>query len=229
MKILHEDDNIIVCVKPSGIATQSADLRSKDMVSLIKTHLVRSARKNKKSLNGEPYVGLIHRLDQPVAGILVFAKDRESAANLSQQVTNNQIKKYYYALVEGEFKDDKMHKEKKVAKDGTVYIEDEIVKIPGANAAIVNTPIQEEPVKRTKLEYKVIKSINGNTLIEVHLITGRFHQIRATMSYIGNPIVGDVRYGARDKLPKGAIALCCYKLCFKHPITNKDMSFVIEP
>lgn len=241
--IIYEDDNIIVCVKSAGTATQSADLRSKDLVSLIKTHLVRQARKNKIRLTGEPYVGLIHRLDQPVEGILVIAKDKESAANLSKQVTDNRIDKRYLAVVEGIPNDDKIHLKKEVSKDGTIYIEDEIIKKSDGNARIVTgLPADElktlgnpEDKKISKLEYKIISSNNNRSLIEVHLLTGRFHQIRATMAYLGCPIVGDTRYGAppipsdRAYLSPKAIALCSHKLSFKHPITGQTMSFSIEP
>ncbi len=243
MHILYEDDNIIVCVKSAGTATQSADLRSKDVVSIIKTHLVRQARKNKIRLTGEPYVGLIHRLDQPVEGILVIAKDKESAANLSKQVTDNRIDKRYLAVVEGIPNDDKIHLKKEVSKDGTIYIEDEIIKKSDGNARIVTgLPADElktlgnpEDKKISKLEYKIISSNNNRSLIEVHLLTGRFHQIRATMAYLGSPIVGDTRYGAHPlplenaPLSPKAIALCSHKLSFKHPITGKTMSFELEP
>lgn len=241
--IIYEDDNIIVCVKSAGTATQSADLRSKDLVSLIKTHLVRQARKNKIRLTGEPYVGLIHRLDQPVEGILVIAKDKESAANLSKQVTDNRIDKRYLAVVEGIPNDNMTHLKKEVSKDGTIYIEDEIIKKSDGNARIVTgLPADElktlgnpEDKKISKLEYKIISSNNNRSLIEVHLLTGRFHQIRATMAYLGCPIVGDTRYGAppipsdRAYLSPKAIALCSHKLSFKHPITGQTMSFSIEP
>ncbi len=241
--IIYEDDNIIVCVKSAGTATQSADLRSKDLVSLIKTHLVRQARKNKVRLTGEPYVGLIHRLDQPVEGILVIAKDKESAANLSKQVTDNRIDKRYLAVVEGIPNDDKIHLKKEVSKDGTIYIEDEIIKKSDGNARIVTgLPADEleklgnpEDKKISKLEYKIISSNNNRSLIEVHLLTGRFHQIRATMAYLGCPIVGDTRYGAPPIPPDSAhlspkaIALCSHKLSFKHPVTGQTMSFSIEP
>jgi 23S rRNA pseudouridine1911/1915/1917 synthase len=242
MQIIHEDDNIIVCHKPAGIATQSADLRSKDMVSLVKTHLVRQARKNKVRLTGEPYVGLIHRLDQPVEGILVMAKDKESAANLSKQVTDNKIEKYYYALVQGTPDETKAHISKKISEDGNIYIEDEIIKKTDGNAQIVTgistddlkTLGNPEDKKVSKLEYKLISSKDGNSLIEVHLITGRFHQIRATMSYLRCPIVGDTRYGAKEisdkeMLSDKAIALCSYKLTFKHPVTGKALTFKIDP
>lgn len=238
MDILYEDERIIVCHKEAGVATQSADMRSKDVVSLVKTHLVRQARKNKVRLSGEPYVGLIHRLDQPVEGILVLAKDKESAAKLSKQVTDNKIEKHYYAVVEGTPDDTKEHISKKVSEDGTVYIEDEIIKNKEGNAQIV-TGFSDEDIaaiisdseskKVSKLEYKVVATGDGKTKLDIHLITGRFHQIRATLSYMGCPIVGDTRYGAKEKLPNGSIALCSYRLQFSHPITGETINFVIDP
>lgn len=238
MQIIYEDENIIVCHKPAGLATQSADMRSKDVVSLVKTHLVRQARKNKVRLSGEPYVGLIHRLDQPVEGILVLAKDKESAAKLSKQVTDNKIEKHYFAVVEGNPDDTKEHICKKVSEDGTVYIEDEIIKNTEGNAQIV-TGLSDDDIsaklsdseskKTSKLEYKVIATKDGRSKLDIHLITGRFHQIRATLAYLGCPIVGDARYGAEEKLQNGTIALCSYRLQFTHPVTHETMNFVIEP
>ena len=238
MQIIYEDENIIVCHKPAGVATQSADMRSKDIVSLVKTHLVRQVRKNKVRLSSEPYVGLIHRLDQPVEGILVLAKDKESAANLSKQVTDNKIEKHYFAVVEGTLDDNKEHICKKVSEDGTVYIEDVIIKNIEGNAQIVTGFSGEdiaamingsESKKVSKLEYKIVATGGGKSKLDIHLITGRFHQIRATLSYMGCPIVGDARYGSKEKLSNGAIALCSYRLQFTHPVTHETMNFVIEP
>lgn len=238
MNILYEDENIIVCHKEAGVATQSADMRSKDVVSLVKTHLVRQARKNKVRLSGEPYVGLIHRLDQPVEGILVLAKDKDSAAKLSKQVTDNKIEKHYVAVVEGAPDDTKEHISKKISEDGTVYIEDEIIKNTEGNAQIV-TGLSDadiavklsdsESKKVSKLEYKVTASGDGKSKLDIHLITGRFHQIRATCAHLGCPIVGDERYGAKEKLHNGVIALCSYRLQFIHPVKGDVMNFVIEP
>ena len=228
MQILYEDENIIVCNKPSGLATQSADLRSKDIVSLVKTHLVRHARKNKIKLNKEPYVGLVHRLDQPVEGILVLAKDQKTCAKLSKQITDKLFSKYYLATVEGTIKDDKKHLNKVENPDNSIYIEDEIIKDPSGNARIVSGMGQDD-TKIARLEYTILTSKDGKTNVRIHLITGRFHQIRATMAYLGCPIVGDTRYGAKEKLKDGAIALCSYSLSFIHPVTGKEMHFEIEP
>ena len=217
-RIIYEDHDMIVCHKPAGIATQTASLGQKDIVSELKNYLSEQNSKTK----GAPYLGLIHRLDQPVEGLLVFAKTTASAKELSEQITKHIIRKYYYAIVCGSMnpnegtlvdwmiKDNKTNKSKIVAAN-----------VPGA--------------KEAKLTYKVIAKKEELSLLDIELFSGRHHQIRLQMSHSGHPILGDNKYATVesecmnvDKKVNSA-ALCAYKLEFNHPRTKEKLKFTIEP
>lgn len=212
LNILYEDNDILVCVKPAGIATESANIRTNDMVSLIKQYLGK----------GNPYLGLVHRLDQPVSGILVFAKTSEAATNLSKQLQTSDMGKHYSATVQGEI------------QNGTYTLRDYLVKDGKKNKALVVSRNQKgpdgKPAKEATLNLTVL-SYDPNedtTIIKVKLLTGRFHQIRAQLSHFGHPILFDVKYGAKAaKDKRDGIALCADELHFKHPRNGKIMDFSI--
>lgn len=211
LKILFEDECITVIDKPRALATQSAKSYEKDVVSLLKEHIKKENPEQKR----EPFVGVVHRLDQPVRGILVFAKSQKAAAVLSSQAAGDIMNKHYYAKVEGILDD-----------EGERELTDMIYKDSSTNkAAIGNGKI----AKKATLIYKVVSAdVNDNsTLVEVFLKTGRFHQIRAQFSHIGHPIVGDKKYGSGRDFP-GGIALLAYKLSFVHPVSGKQIEFTID-
>lgn len=239
--ILFEDDSILVVRKPAGTATESSNMRSQDMVSILKTHLVREERKKRIRSTTPPYLAMIHRLDQKVEGILVFAKTKEAAAILSKELTDGKIDKYYYAVINGVPDPGAYHLAMEEKKDGSVYIKDEIIRLPNGNAAIVSGASDAEiketygetidlskEKKQSELEYKVVAEKDGFSLLRIHLLTGRFHQIRATLRYLGVPICGDVRYGAAEG-EKGAISLSSYQLSFQHPKTKERLCYTIRP
>ena len=224
LNILFEDSHIIVCVKPHGIATQSKQIGSPDMVNLIKKHIFMN-----NPDKGEPYLAVIHRLDQPVKGILVFAKTPFAAKELNKQLTSQGFGKYYLAKVEG----------KLPAKEG--ILENYLVKDKRTNLSRVcdkNTP----DAKLARLHYRVLdtnccqteseitNTKNRSAQIEIKLDTGRHHQIRVQFSHIGCPLIGDTKYNKSLIGQKGwqEIALCAYKLEFLHPKTQKAMKFVID-
>ena len=224
LNILFEDSHIIVCVKPHGIATQSKQIGSPDMVNLIKKHIFMN-----NPDKGEPYLAVIHRLDQPVKGILVFAKTPFAAKELNKQLTSQGFGKYYLAEVEGELP----------AREG--ILENYLVKDKCTNLSRVcdkNTP----DAKLARLHYRVLdtnrrqsesKSSNSErktTQIEVKLDTGRHHQIRVQFSHIGCPLIGDTKYNKSLIGQKGwqEIALCAFKLKFLHPKAKKAMEFKID-
>ena len=216
LNILFEDNSIIVINKPAGLATQSANISQRDCVSLLKEHLKRENPDKK----GEPYVGVIHRLDQPVSGILVFAKNPKSAALLSKQVQSDFMNKHYNAVVEGQVSEGKLSLNSLLYKDSK-----------NSKAIVVNereNAPQGVKIQEAKLEYSVISynTEENTTLVDIHLITGRFHQIRAQFASIGHPIVGDKKYGS-TKICKG-IALEAISLDFVHPETREKMSFTIQ-
>lgn len=221
LNILFEDESIIVIDKQRGLATQSAKSYEKDAVSLIKEHL----RKENPSVKGEPYVGVIHRLDQPVAGILVFAKNQKAAAMLSKQAAGDVMNKHYMAIVEGILEDEK-----------EVELVNNIYKDPKTKMAVITDDfLQKETVagdfqpKKAVLTYRVV-SVNrdeNTTKLEISLKTGRFHQIRAQLAHLGHPIIGDKKYGSLYNFPRG-IALTAFKLEFVHPISKKPMQYTVE-
>ena len=229
-KIIYEDSQILVAHKPAGLATQSAKVGQPDMVSELKNYLAgqQSApenRKNNKEKNGAPYLGIIHRLDQPVEGLLVFAKTKEAAGKLTAQLAGGTLNKQYYALVCGKPTEETGELVDYLRKEG--------------NLAKISTP-QDKEAKKAVLQYQVLshKELEGGeniSLLDIHIDTGRFHQIRAQLSNSGWPILGDGKYGNALSLELSKclkirnVALYAYRLELKHPVTGKWLEFAIEP
>ncbi|MCM1127622.1 MAG: RluA family pseudouridine synthase [Lachnospiraceae bacterium] len=223
--IIYEDEHIIVVHKPAGIATQTARVGQQDMVSELKNYLAGNRERREK---GEPYLGVVHRLDQPVSGLLVFAKSRKAAAGLSAQVSNKQMEKYYYAVIYGVPAKEEERLENYLYKDG------------GTNCSLV---VQEDfpHAKKAVLFYRkvctmlILEKEQEVTLLEIQLLTGRHHQIRAQLSHRGMPLLGDSKYGSvpskelSREIGCKEVALCAYKLTLKHPITQKEMTFERQP
>ncbi|HKM04984.1 MAG TPA: RluA family pseudouridine synthase [Lachnospiraceae bacterium] len=232
IKILYEDQSIIVVHKPPGLATETSKFGQIDMVSEIKNYIA-----SKGQSKGEPYLGLIHRLDQPVEGILVVAKNQKVARELSQQIRNNLIKKYYYGVVFGNLKKDQETLVDFLLKDSRSNLS-KIVKedtIDAKRAELSYQIISCETEERSNLEHKDNTGDKQVYLVEVQLVTGRHHQIRVQMSNAGIPLLGDLKYGSQETIAISEkrkihnIALCAYKLQFINPATNKKMEFKIEP
>ena len=218
LDIIYEDKDIIVCYKPAGIATQTASLSSPDMVNIIKNHLAKTQKEK------SPYVGVVHRLDQPVSGLLVFAKNKKAAANLSKQIQDGNANKDYLAMCY------KVPKE----KEGTLIhymIKNPVTKL----AEICEEDNLKASYKKAILDYKVERDLEDASILKIHLQTGRFHQIRVQMAHAGMPLLGDVKYGSERECQAGrdlgirSVALCAYKLVFQHPVTGKKMSFEVKP
>lgn len=201
--ILYEDNHIIVVYKFSGILSQSDNTKDLDMVSIIKTYL-----KDRYHKPGNVYLGLVHRLDRPVKGVMVFAKTSKAAARLSEQIKNSQMHKKYYAVVEGIFKE----------KEG--ILENKIEKIDNKKV-LIDSPNGKE----ARLEYKVLKEKDNLSLVDINLLTGRYHQIRLQFSSRNHPLYGDTLYGSKYK---GDLALISYSLSFIHPTTKEKMCFEIK-
>lgn len=214
LQILFEDNDIIVCYKPAGVPTQTAKMGAQDMESLLKNHIYKTQKEKKP-----PYVAVIHRLDQPVEGLLVFAKTPSAAKELSKEVQRGAgFGKYYKAVLCG------------VPKETTGKLENYLVKDGKTNTSRVCEP-SEKDAKKAILNYEVLKVQEEKCLVRVKLDTGRHHQIRVQMSHMGCPILGDTKYGTQG-VEKGMwqqIALCAYRLEFVHPKTKKKMSFEVEP
>ena len=213
LNIIFEDEQILVVKKDAGIPVQAGKLRIMDLQGLIKNELYKRNRKG-----GEPYLGLIHRLDQPVEGVMVFAKTPFAAGALSEQVTDGRMKKHYLALLCGKPSEDSGKLVDYLLKDGRTNT---------SSVVGVNT----KDAKRSELNYKVLRREEEKTLVEVELLTGRHHQIRVQMANAGWPLYGDTKYNPafQDTKEQVQTALCAYKLSFVHPKTKKVMEFRIEP
>lgn len=209
IEILYEDEAVLVCRKPSGTAVQTKRLGEADMESLLKNYRVLKQE--------PPYIGIVHRLDQPVEGVMVFAKTKEAAADLSRQIAKKQADKYYYAMTDG------VPQQKK----GT--LEDYLLRNGKTNTSAVvsaGTP----GAKRAVLSYEVTEQNGSRAIVKIRLETGRHHQIRVQLSHAGVPIVGDKKYNFKEHIhPSGQkMALCSYKMSFLHPITHRKQEFEID-
>ena len=201
--ILFEDKEIIVCRKPAGIAVQNARIGAMDLESSLKNYLAMQDGGGRRI----PYLAVIHRLDQPVEGILVFGKTPEAAKSLSAQITAGKMEKIYLAVTYG--KQAEAGKKEKV-------LEDYLKKDGKSNtSSVVNA--HTPGAKKWRLR--------------IHLDTGRHHQIRVQMAHAGMPLAGDRKYGAGTNVTIGAgsLALCAASLTFFHPVTGKVMKFVTKP
>lgn len=197
IKVLYEDNHLIAVYKPAGVLVQADASKDSCLMDEVKRYL-----KEKYHKTGNVFLGLLHRLDRPVAGIVLFAKTSKGAARLSEQFRVHSVKKIYQALVEG-----KLDK-----KSGTLV--SWIIKDEQKNKVAVFDK-EKAGALRAELNYKVLKTDVKNSLIEIELKTGRPHQIRAQFSHLGHPLVGDVKYGAGAALPNKSIALCATALTFK--------------
>ena len=213
LNTLYEDDELLVIKKDAGTPVQAGKMRIMDLEGIIKRELYM-----RDPNGGEPYLGIVHRLDQPVEGVMVFAKNPKAAAALSKQVTDGTMKKHYLALVCG----------KPSEKEGTLV--DYIQKDGRSNTSKV-VPKGTKDAKRSELNYKVLKENEETALLEIELLTGRHHQIRVQMANAGWPLYGDTKYNPAFAETTGYVqtALCAYKLSFVHPKTRKRMEFTIEP
>lgn len=227
-EILYEDNSILVIRKPAGLAVQSARVGQPDVVSELKSYLVKQSGVRR----GEPYLAVIHRLDQPVEGVLVFAKEKNAAAVLTRQLSEGTLNKQYYAVLcgypetsEGELVD-------YLRKVGTV-------------AEVVTGREKHFPdAKMAKLHYQILEKVDqpcALSLADICIETGRFHQIRVQFAHVGLPLLGDIKYGSAQAGEKEGgkpttgngnyrgVALCAYALAFEHPVSHKKMTFRVTP
>ena len=203
--ILYEDNHVIVVEKPVNVLSQKDSTNDLDMITIIKKYLKETYKKP-----GNVYLGLLHRLDRPVGGVMVFAKTSKAASRLSSQIRNNKLEKTYYAIVHG-------------IVPPLGYFEDYLYKMENGN-----TVINKKLGKLAKLKYKRL-SINKEknlSLVLISLETGRHHQIRVQFASRGYPLYGDNRYGKKENVP---IALYCHKLSFKHPTKDEIITCSKNP
>ncbi len=177
MDILYEDNHVIVVLKPQNVPSQADESGDKDMLTMVKEYI-----KEKYNKPGNVYVGLVHRLDRPTGGVMVFAKTSKAAARLTEQFKNKEAEKTYFAVVCGTLK-------AKQTKLVNYLLKDE------KNNIVKVVPMATTGAKRAELDYTVLEEKDGFSLLKVKLETGRGHQIRVQLSTIGNPIYGDQKYG----------------------------------
>lgn len=205
LNVLYEDNHIIVVEKPINVLSQGDGTGDLSLLDIVKEYV-----KVKYNKPGNVYIGLVHRLDRPVGGIMVFARTSKAASRLSKQVSEHNFSKKYYAIVSG-----KMEKE-----EG--FLVDNLKKLDNGNTIVSSDG------KKSVLSYKVLeynKDINAS-LVDISLKTGRHHQIRVQFASRGHALLGDQRYGKQDKMQ---IALFSYELVFEHPVSKKKMKFSIKP
>ena len=211
--ILMEDNDILVVHKHAGMAVQNARMGQMDLEHALLNYLAKQTRAETpgQARTQIPYLAVVHRLDQPVEGVLVFAKNKDAAGKLGRQVKDGTMKKEYLAVCEG-----------KIEKQGVQKFEDFLVKDGRSNTSRVVQP-GTAGAKKAVLEYEVIRTQENRTLVQIHLGTGRHHQIRAQLSKIGCPIKGDLKYGARRSNPDGGISLHSRAIEFTHPVRREPV------
>ncbi len=215
LKVIYEDNHVLVVEKPCNVSTQSDETGDLDLLSMCKEYI-----KEKYNKPGNVYVGLVHRLDRPVGGIVVFAKTSKSASRLSESIRSKGFKKTYLAVV--------YDKDNNLLDKGT--FEDYMIKNEALNKSSVCSK-DKKGAKFAKLSYETINTLNNGSetlkLVKIDLETGRHHQIRVQFSSRGFPLYGDQKYGSG---PKGEqIALWAYIVEFKHPTKDEIMVFEDKP
>ena len=211
LKIIFEDNHIIVVEKPVNIPSQGDKTGDEDMLTIIKKYLIE--KYNKK---GEAYLGLVHRLDRPTGGVMVFAKTSKAASRLSEQIREKVFEKEYLCIVDG-----------KLEEQNGEY-EDYLVKNEKNNLSRISDQ-KNKNAKLAKLYYKVLK-YNEETnlsLVRVKLYTGRHHQIRVQFASRNHSLYGDQKYGTRGRGKQ--LCLWAYKISFLHPISKERIEFEDYP
>lgn len=210
LNVIYEDNHIIVVEKMVRVPMQQDISKDICMIDIVKEYI-----KIKYNKPGNVYLGMVHRLDRMVGGVVVFARTTKAMSRLSEQVRTRKISKKYFAVLNGKLK-----------KSGK--LENYIIKNENTNMS----KVCKESVNGAKfasLEYKIVDIKNGYTLVDIDLHTGRHHQIRVQFSNIGHPLYGDQKYGSNINKVGQNIALYAYSLSFVHPVTKEDMLFNCYP
>ena len=212
LSIIYEDNFIIVVDKPAGIATQSARVGETDLESELK--------KYRKAKGEAPEIYVVHRLDQPVSGLIVFAKTKAAAAGLTKDMQREAFSKIYLAAV---FKTESFKPE--------AALTDFIVKDAKTNRSYIAASPKDRGTAEARLSYVTVREEGKTAVLKITLETGRHHQIRLQLSNAGMPLLGDLKYGSKESIEYSRghgiknVALCAYTLRFVHPITQKALEF----
>ena len=239
MKIIYEDSAVLVCFKPAGLPVQSAGLRTQDLEHQLLSYL--SAEETVSAKNGETGLFVVHRLDQPVQGLAVFAKTAGAAAELNRQNQGQEMKKEYLALVypEADAAGQSSCGEEGRLPGAVMQLEDWLLRDGRTNRSTV-VPAGTRGAKKARLSFTDVTGDpaydgGGNReismvsrLMKIRLYTGRHHQIRVQLSHAGFPIIGDRKYGDDTSSLLRFPALCAYHLSFTHPRTGERMDFALK-
>ncbi len=205
MEILFEDNHLLVLDKPSGLLTQPTDLEKDSLETRAKAFL-----KKRDHKPGNVYLHALFRLDRPVSGVVLFAKTSKALSRLNESVRKKETKKIYRALLEGRPPEPK----------GTLH---HFLLKTEFQTNVVDA--KTEGAKECLLDYRTLEEMENQTLVEIELTTGRYHQIRAQFSAVGTPLLGDSKYGSQTPFKENSIALCHQEFHIPHPITKALLSF----
>lgn len=204
--IFYRDNHLLVLYKPAGLPVQSDETRDVSLLELAKLWI-----KDVYNKPGRVFLGMVHRLDRPVAGVVLFCRTSKAAARISEQFRSGTAEKYYLAVLEGELKQ----------KSGSLvhFIERR------ENRSSLIVPKKTAEAKEARLSFTSLGTAGGRSLVRIRLETGRRHQIRAQFAHIGHPVAGDLRYGAPSPLPQKQIALFAKELIVSHPVAGERLRF----
>ena len=208
LQVIHEDNHLIVVNKRAGDIVQGDKTGDKPLSEIVKEYI-----KDKYNKPGEVFLGVVHRLDRPTTGIVVFARTSKALSRMNELFSNRATQKTYWAVVKNKpvkSQDKLVHYIKRNEKNNT------------SKAHLNEVPDS----KLASLEYKIIKELTNYTALEIELHTGRHHQIRAQLAAIGSPIKGDLKYGFDRSNPDGGIHLHARKLCFTHPVSKEAITII---
>ncbi len=207
MEVVYEDNHIIIVNKQSGEIVQGDKTGDRPLSDMVKQYI-----KEKYAKPGEVFLGVVHRLDRPVSGLVVFARTSKALTRLNDMFRKGEVHKTYWAIVEGT-----------VTTQHTTLLTHWLTRNEQQNKSYAHDH-EVAGSKKAVLEYRVIGCGERYTLLEVHLLTGRHHQIRCQLSAIGHPIKGDLKYGARRSNPDGSISLLSRRVQFVHPVSKLQIS-----
>jgi len=205
LNVLYEDNHLIVIEKPINVLSQKDETNDFDVNEIVKEYL-----KNKYNKPGNVYLGLVHRLDRRVGGVLVLAKTSKAASRLSEDIRNNNFEKYYIAKAVG-----------RIINNGSINVK--ILKDEKTKKAIISSK-----GKPSSLDYEIINYDDEDTYIYVNLHSGRYNQIRVSFSYINHPLINDYKY-SNAKVTDEELGLWCHKIIINHPVTKEKMKFECLP
>ena len=207
MKVIYEDNHIIIVYKEAGEIVQGDKTGDEPLSEMVKEYV-----KEKYHKPGNVFLGVVHRLDRPVAGLVVFARTSKALSRLNDMFRKGEVHKTYWAIT------------REAPRQPEALLEHWLVRNEKQNKSYAYDH-EVAGSKLARLSYKVIARSQNYTLLEVRLLTGRHHQIRCQLAHIGCPIRGDLKYGARRSNPDGSISLLAHHIEFVHPVSRQTLSF----